>query len=80
MRGGGQSEEKGALGVSAPAGSAGLPRGWKARDLEQQPRNWCFPLRVRGPGLFPAGSQCGWWTEGKALGEPTPASSGLDCL
>ena len=46
MRGGGQQEEEGALGVSAPAGEAELSLSWRARGLEQQPRNWCFQHQI----------------------------------
>ena len=42
----GQQEEEGALGVSAPAGEAELSLSWRARGLEQQPRNWCFHHQI----------------------------------
>lgn len=37
---------EGALGVSAPVGKAELSLGWRARGLEQQPRNWWFHHQI----------------------------------
>lgn len=77
-------ERKGKAGGRRPGGvctseQGRAARGRRARAAEQQPRNWCFPLRA-GPGPFFSRSPVSVVDGEKALGELTLASSGLNCL